>query len=72
MRNAARRANTLHIEALFQIFTSVPQALPSSQQDRHDYDVEVIDQVGGEELADRSDSSSDADVETVCRLSSLT
>ena len=36
VRDAARRADGLHVEALFEILESVPQTFPTSKQDRHD------------------------------------
>jgi len=44
-------------------FKSVPESLASSENDRHEGEVHVVDEVGGEELADRGRSATDADVE---------
>ena len=40
------------VKALLQPFLAVPQAFAAPEDDGHDGDVHVIDQVGGQELAD--------------------
>jgi hypothetical protein len=61
--DAAGGAHRLDGEALFQAFKSVPEGLAAADDDRYDRDVHVVDQVGGEELADGSRAAADADVE---------
>ena len=42
---------------------AVPERLAAAEEDRHKRDVHVVDQVGGEELADGGRTAADADVE---------
>src|SRR5205807_3317141 len=63
MRDAAGRADRLHVEALFELLEPVPQAFSPSEDHGHDRDVHVIDEVGGEKLADGRYSSADADIQ---------
>ncbi len=53
MGDAAGGADGLHLEAFFQSLQPVPEPLPAAKNDRHHDDVQVIDQVRGQELADR-------------------
>ena len=61
--DAAGGAHRLNAEALLQALQPVPEGLAAAKDDRHHRDVQVIDQVGGEELADRGRATADADVE---------
>src|SRR5580700_12243940 len=61
--DAARGADRLDVEALLEALGTVPQPLPSPQDDGHQPDVHVVDQVGGQELADGGRAAADADVE---------
>ena len=47
----------------------VPETFPAPKQYRHDDDVQVVDEVRGEELPDGRGSSADADVEASGGLS---
>src|SRR6185312_15437488 len=61
--DAAGGAHRLDCEALLQALQSVPEGLAAAEEDRHERDVHVVDQVGGEELADGGRAAADADVE---------
>jgi len=62
MRYAARGADRLHVKALFEFLDPVPQTFAASKDHRHDHDVQVVDEIRGEEQADGRRSSADADV----------
>src|ERR1700723_2087159 len=66
--DAAGGAHRLDGEALLQAPQAVPGGLAAAEEDRHERDVHVVDQVGGEELADGSWAAADADVEAARRL----
>src|SRR5579859_3527063 len=55
-------------EALLQALQAIPEGLAAAEEDRHECDVHVVDQVGGEELADGGRAAADADVEPARRL----
>src|ERR1700733_11510 len=63
MGEAARGAGGLYFEPRLESFQPVPQALAPSEDDWHDRDVHVVDQVGGEVSADRRGASADTHVE---------
>src|SRR5262252_2010209 len=63
MSDAAGGADRLDAEALVEALQPIPEPLPAPEDDRHHRDVHVVDQVGGEELADGGWPSADADVE---------
>ena len=56
------------VEPLLQALEPVPEPLAAAEHDRDDDDVQVVDQVGGEELADRRRAAADPDVEAARRL----
>ena len=62
MGYADRRADRLNVEALLEFLEPVPQAFSACENDRHDRDVHVVDQVRREELADCRWSSANSDV----------
>jgi NADH:ubiquinone reductase (H+-translocating) len=61
--DSARGAHRLDGEALLQALQASPDRLTAAEEDGHLHDVHVVDQVGGEELADGSRAAADADVE---------
>src|SRR5579864_1206028 len=61
--DAAGGAHRLDGEAVLQSLQAVPEGLAAAEEDRHDHDVHVVDQAGGEELADGGRAAADADVE---------
>src|SRR5712692_4357032 len=63
MGDAAGGADRLHIEALLERLQPVPEAFPASENYGDDRYVHVVDQVGGEKLADYRWSSANADVQ---------
>ena len=63
MGDAAGGAHRLDGEALLQALQSVPEGLAAAEEDWHERDVHVVDQAGGEELADGGRAAADADVE---------
>src|ERR1700680_4460954 len=62
MRYAARGTDRLHVKALFELLDPVPQTFAASKDHRHDDDVQVVDEIRGEELPDGRRSAADADV----------
>ena len=68
MDDAARGVDGFDVEALLECLKSVPQPLPSAEDDGHDDNVHVVDQVGGKELSDGGRASADADVESARRF----
>src|SRR3954451_20378349 len=68
MDDAARRRDGLDIEPTIEVLEPVPQAFSTSEDDRYDGDVHLVDQVGGKELADRRHASADAHVEITRQL----
>ena len=62
MCDAARRGGGLDLVILLEALQAVPEAYASTEQDRDDHGVHVVDEPGGEELADRGGASADADV----------
>src|SRR5260370_25082557 len=68
MGDTAGRADRLNVEALLESLEPVPQAFPACENDGHDRDVHLVDQVGREELADCRWSSANSDVQTARRL----
>jgi hypothetical protein len=52
----------LNPEAVFERLQPIPQPLPAAQHDGHHDDVQVVDQAGGQELADSGRAAADADV----------
>lgn len=63
MGDAAWRADRLHIETVLEPLQSVPQAPASPEDEGHDRDVQVVDQVGGQKLANGRWAAADADVQ---------
>src|SRR3984885_10191188 len=61
--DAAGGAHRLDREVLLQALQAVPERLAAAEEDRHERDVHVVDQAGGEELADGGRAAADADVE---------
>src|ERR671917_1085588 len=70
MGYAARRRHHLHIVLLLQRLQTVPQLYAAAEQDRDLHDMQMVDEPGGEELAQHRRAPTDADVLTVCRLPS--
>ena len=68
MRNATWRADRLNMEALFEVFESVPQPFPASQNDRHHGDVHVVHEIGCQELSDGCWSSANPNIKTTRRF----
>ena len=62
MRNAAWRADRLNLEALLKTFETVPQPFPASENDRHDGDMHVVDEIGCKELSNGCRSSTNSDI----------
>ena len=58
--HSARRGGRLDLIVLLGALQSVPEAYASAEQDRDDHDVQVVDEPGSEELADRRRASADA------------
>src|SRR5579859_5931156 len=50
-------------EALLQALQAIPEGLAAAEEDRHECEVHVVDQVGGEELADGGRAAADAHVQ---------
>jgi hypothetical protein len=71
VRDAARRRDRLDREPFLDAFEAVPEPHAAAQHDRHDGDVQVVDQVLGEELADDGRPAADADVEAAGGLTRL-
>ncbi len=61
--DAARSGDHLDVEALLQPFHPFPERFAPPQQDGHHDHVQVVDQVGGEELADGGRPAADPDVQ---------
>src|ERR1700684_630965 len=68
VRDAARGADRLYFEAVLQSFESVPESYSSSQDNRCDHNVHVVDQICGEELTNSRRPSTDSHVELTCGL----
>src|ERR1700693_5763127 len=52
VRDAARSGDGLNLETLLEPFQAVPHPLAPAEDDRHDGDVQIVDQIGGQELPD--------------------
>src|SRR5699024_7871162 len=63
----ARRGHGLDGEILLHSIETLPKRDTSAEDDRHDDDVQEVDQTSGEELPDGRGSAADADVEAVGR-----
>jgi hypothetical protein len=50
------------MEARFELREPIPEPFSASKEGRHDDDMQVVDEVRGEELPDGRGSSADADV----------
>jgi hypothetical protein len=61
----------LHGEALVNVFQTVPHPLSPTENDRDHGQVHVVDQVWGEELAQRRHATADSYVATVRRFPGL-
>src|SRR5918992_2969148 len=68
MGDAARRRDRLHVVLLLKRLQTVPQPDAAAEQDRDLHDMQMVDEPGGEELAQHRRAPTDADVLTVCRL----
>jgi hypothetical protein len=68
MRNAAWRADRLNMEALLQFFETVPQPFPASENDRHDDNMHVVNQIGWQELSNGCWSPANSDIQTTGRF----
>src|SRR6185437_1204987 len=51
-----------HVVLLLQMFKTVPEPNAAAEQDRDLHDVQMVDEPGGEELADHRRATADADV----------
>ena len=60
--DAAGAVHGLDLEALFERLQPIPQPLPAAQHDGHHDDVQVVDQVGGQELADGGRAAANTDI----------
>src|SRR5699024_8160204 len=63
----ARRGHGLDGEILLHSIETLPKRDTSAEDDRHDDEVQEVDQTSGEELPDRRGAAADADVEAVGR-----
>ena len=63
VRDAARRGRGLDRVVLLDPLQSVPQPYAAAEQDRDHDDVRVVDEPGGEEVADDAGTSTDTDVQ---------
>ena len=68
MRNAAWRTDRLNMEALLKFFETVPQPFPASENDRHDNDMHVVDEIGCQELSNGCWSSANSDIQATRRF----
>ena len=62
MGDAAGRRDRLHLVLLLQRLQPVPQPHTATEQDRDRHDVQMVDEPGGEELAEHRRATPDADV----------
>jgi hypothetical protein len=69
--DAAGAVHGLDAEAAFERFQPVPEPLPAPQHDGHHDDVQVVDQVGGQERADGGRAAADADIPSSGSLTGL-
>src|SRR6516164_1357647 len=60
--DAAGTVHGLNLETVFEPLQTVPEPFPAAQHDRHHDDVQVVDQVGGQEFADGGRATADADI----------
>jgi hypothetical protein len=60
--DAAGAVRGLNLEPFFEPLQPVPEPLPAAQHDRHHDNVQVVDQAGGQELADGGRAAADADI----------
>src|SRR5215471_20847505 len=60
--DAAGAVYGLDLEAIFERLQTVPEPFAAAQHDRHHDDVQVVDQAGGQELADGGRAAADADI----------
>src|SRR5579884_894687 len=63
MCDATGSAHRLHPEALLHSLEAVPKRFATPQNDGHHSDVQVIDQVGCQKLADGRRTAADADIQ---------
>src|SRR6185369_11395124 len=70
MGNAARRRYCLHVVLLLQRLQTVPQPDAAAEHDWDLHDMQMVDEPGGQELAQHRRAPTDADVLTVCRFPS--
>lgn len=68
MGDAARRRHRLHVVLLPEPLQTIPEPDAAADQDRDKHDTQVVDEPGGEELAEHRRAPADTDVLTVCRL----
>ena len=68
MDHAARRGDRLDVETLLESLQTVPEPLPTPEEDRHDGDVHLVDQIRLQELADRRGAAADAHVQVTGEL----
>ena len=70
MRDALRRGDGLDGEALLDAFQAVPEAHAPAEHDRHDHHVQVVDEVGGEEVAHHGRPAAEAYVQVAAAFAS--
>src|SRR5215472_1675712 len=68
VRDATRARHGLYVESPLEPFEPVPDPLTAPEDDRHQRDVHVVDQVGRQELADGRRPAADADIKAARRL----
>src|SRR6516165_12144589 len=60
--DAAGAGHGLDLETVFERLQPVPEPFPAAQHDGHHDDVRVVDQAGGQEVADGGRAAADADI----------
>ncbi len=68
MGGAAGHRQRLHVEALLEPIEPLPQADASANHDRDDDEIEVVNQVGLQERAQRRRPAADPNIEIAGRL----
>ena len=68
MGNPAGRAGRLNLEPLLKILETVPQAFPASEDDGHDRDVHIVDEIGCQELTNCGWPSTNAYIQAAGRF----
>ena len=63
MENSEWRRCRFDVKASFKSFEPIPEPFAPAQDDRHEDDMHVVDQIGLEELPNSADAATDPDVE---------